>query len=630
MKSQQNTPHQNLFSDFPPIAKKEWQEKIVADLKGADFQKKCVWRALEGFNIDPFYTAEDLSGIPFLDALPGEYPFVRGIAPNDANWKIQQDIEVIDAQVSNRFAHQAIDGGVDTIGFLIANPTSFSHQDLETLIQDIDFSTIGIHLMAGCHSPDVLLSFVDIILSKGISIDKLSVSLGYDPIGDFATYGTFNPGEAKCFRDVGVLIESLKSSAFYKPVTIHSTPYHISGASSVQELAYTLAVGNETLYKLSNLGLEPGLVARHIQFSMDVGSNFFMEIAKLRAARMLWAQIVSAYNISDTSSQKMTLLAKSTAWNKTVYDPYVNILRSTTEALAAVIGGCQSLSLFPFDAIGKTPDSFSYRVARNIQHMLKGESYMDKIMDPAAGAYYIEYLTNTIATEAWKEFQQIEKDGGFIASLHKGTIQKSILGVASKRLQNLESRKTVFVGVNQYPNLEEKVADTIKRLDLGPETPASEITTLTPLRGAKPFEACRLATEFAVKKGAKQPSVFLLPIGNLAMSVARATFSSNFMGCAGFKVLQNNRFNSVNDGVKSALASKADFVVICSSDEEYPELVPQVCQSLKSSSARVIVAGYPKDHIESLQQAGVYDFIHVRSNALETLRRYQKEIGLLA
>ena len=629
MISQQHTPLSSMFSDFPPISKDRWKEKVLADLKGADFTKKCVWKTLEGFEIDPFYTAEDLQNITIPDALPGEFPYVRG-TESSPGWTIQQDIEVIDAQVSNQFARQAIEGGVSSIGFLIANPQSFSNQDLTQLIEDIDFSKVSVHFSAGSESPNLFLSFVDMIMGWNFPIEELSVSLGYDPIGDFATYGIFNPDDEKCFRDIGIMIESLKSSGFYKPVTIQSSPYHLSGASAVQELAYTLAAANETLYKLSNLGLDPATVARHMQFSFDIGSNFFMEIAKLRAARLLWAQIVSAYDGSYPEAQKMTVLAKTTSWNKTVYDPYVNLLRTTTEALSAVIGGCQKLSLLTFDVVGKTPDSFSYRLARNIQHLLKGESYMDKVVDPAAGSYYIETLTDKLAENAWKVFQNIEKEGGFIACLKNGTVQKSIESLQTERKKRLESRKTVFVGVNQYPNLEEQVAESIKRLDLEPETPAAEIETLIPTRGAKAFEACRLATEFFVNKGGKQPVVFLLPIGHLAMSVARSTFSSNFFGCAGFKIIQNNTFKTAEEGVDMAINAKPDFVVVCSSDDEYPSVVAQICSALnaKQSSAKVIVAGYPKEQLDTLTAAGVHSFIHLRTNALEALRNYQKEVGI--
>ncbi len=621
-----------MFSDFSPVSKEAWTQKVLTDLKEADFHKKCVWQTTEGFSVNPFYTAEDTRDMPHTESLPGEYPFVRGTQTSGSGWTIQQDIEVIDAGVSNQFTLQAIEGGAETIGFQINSPQSFSYQDLGRLIEGIDFSNTGVHFMAGSESPNLFLTFIDMIMANNASLEKLRVSLGYDPLGDFATYGIFNPNKAKCFRDIGILIESLKGSAFYKPVTIQSSPYHLSGATAVQELAFTLAAGNETLFELSNLGLDSNSVARRMQFSIDVGSDFFMEIAKLRAARMLWAQIVSAYNATDPEAQKMTLHAKSTLWNKTVYDPHVNILRSTTEALSAVIGGCNSLSLLSFDVVSKTPDSFSYRIARNIQHLLKGECYLDKITDPAAGSYYIEHLTDTLASEAWKLFQTIESEGGFIKSLQNGTIQTQINSVQAQRRKDLETRRTIFVGVNQYPNIAETVAEKIKSLDLEPETPASEIETLTPSRGAKTFEACRLATEFYMNKGGRQPVVFLLPVGHLGMSVARATFSSNFMGCGGFKIIQNNRFGSIQDGLQAALDTGPDFIVVCSSDDEYPEVVPGLCSALKDKQhpAKVIVAGNPKDHIEMLKQAGVYDFIHVRSNVLESLRRYQKELGITA
>jgi methylmalonyl-CoA mutase len=302
------------------------------------------------------------------------------------------------------------------------------------------------------------------------------------------------------------------------------------------------------------------------------------------------------------------------------------MLRGTTESMSATIAGIDSLTVTPFNNAFEKATDFSDRIARNTQILLKEESYFDKIVDPAGGSYYIEILTNSIAEHAWKLFQEIESKGGYIEAFKAGFIQGKVNETANKRNLNIASRREILLGTNQYPNALEK-ADakitaeaitfkTSKRTDAIAEP-------IKPYRGAEQLELLRLKTD----KAKVTPVVFLLAIGDLTMRKARAGFASGFFACAGFKVIDNLGFNTVDEGVKAALDQKASIVVVCSSDDEYPVVATAVFEKL-NGKAITVVAGYPAS-VEELKSKGIKHFIHMKSNLIETLQGFQKELGII-
>ena len=344
---------------------------------------------------------------------------------------------------------------------------------------------------------------------------------------------------------------------------------------------------------------------------------------------------------------QMYIHSTTSAWNKTLFDPYVNLLRSTTEAMSAVIGGTQSLSILPFDTFYKDPDEFSTRLARNQQIILKEEVYLDKVVDPSAGSYYIENLTQLIAEAAWKVFLQVEEKGGMVEAVKAGFVQEIIEKSAAQRLEDIANRRLIQLGTNQYPNLNEEMlgqihfaeedeeleeeiyADEDMEIEDEDEAP-STYKKLVLFGGSDAFDQLRLATEQFVEEGNKKPAVFLFNIGNLAMRKARAMFTTNFFGCAGYEILDNSGFQTVDEGVEAAKASNAEIVVICSSDDEYATLGAEIATKLKAANKEIIlvVAGYPKEILDTLKQAGVEEFIHVRSNLLQTLESFQEKLGI--
>lgn len=309
-------------------------------------------------------------------------------------------------------------------------------------------------------------------------------------------------------------------------------------------------------------------------------------------------------------------------FNQTIYDAHVNLLRSQTEAMSAALAGVDSITVTPFDTPYKTPDDFSERIARNQQFLLKEESHLDKVVDPAGGSYYVETLTASIAAEAWKLLLEVEAAGGFFAAVSNGTVQSAVNASGEKRHSDMARRKEILLGTNQYPNFNEMAADKIVKegCSCGCGEKAGEGTGLSMKRQASDFEALRLATE----RAANRPKVFMLTIGNLAMRLARSQFSANFFGCAGYEIIDNLGFQSVQEGIDAAVAKEADVVVLCSSDDEYAQYAPEAFKAL-AGRAEFVVAGAPAC-TDDLKAAGIENFIHVRSNVLETLQAFNAKL----
>ncbi|MCH5328796.1 MAG: methylmalonyl-CoA mutase small subunit, partial [Coprobacter sp.] len=410
-------------------------------------------------------------------------------------------------------------------------------------------------------------------------------------------------------------------------VSVDAVMLNNAGSYISQELGYALAWGNEWLASLTDAGLSVDEAAKQIKFNFGISSNYFMEIAKFRAARMLWAQIVSAYQPACECATKMKMHAQTSEFNMTVYDAHVNLLRSQTETMSAALAGVDSIAVTPFDVTYKTPDDFSERIARNQQLLLKEESHFDKIVDPGAGSYYIENLTVAIAEQAWKIYLETEDNGGFYEALKKGFVQEQINASSAARHAAIARRKEVLLGSNQFPNFNETAAGKIEKEGNccgchDSHTTAPELATLSFERGASDFEALRLATE----RSGKQPKVFMLTIGNLAMRLARSQFSSNFFACAGYKIIDNLGFETVQAGVDAAVEAKADIVVLCSSDDEYAALAPEAKKAL-GDKAILVVAGAP-ECMEELKAQGIDQFINVRSNVLETLQAFNAKLSI--
>lgn len=669
-------PTENLFEEFPEVTAAEWKAEIEKDLKGGDIGK-LDWKPCEGFAVSPFYTEDDLGAVPYLTGqYPGGFPYARGNETGSNGWKIDEYITAGSVKEANRLALKSLGAGAQSLTFVCEAENGFitgvpveSARDMSALLKDIPLEDIPVHFKCGTAAAGILSLFIIEADKRGIDKKTLRGSVDGDPLKNLALYGSIPGGERGTFEELRSVISYLDNNMpFYRALGVSGHHFHDSGASAVQELAFALSAGVEYLDRLTTLDMSVDRITPHMSFSFSIGSNYFMEIAKLRAARLLWASIVEAYGARKESAEKMSVRTKTSSWNKTVFDPYVNMLRGTVEAMAAAIGGCESINVLPLDSVFERPEEFSRRLARNTQLILKHESYLDRVTDPSGGSYYIERLTDTLAGAAWELFRKVEGLGGLVYALKAGFVQEEIQKTRSERERDLASGRAILLGTNQYPDLREKgpkkrgaaipkkplktgngnhpdtnsIKEYIEYLDekksyIGDILPDNaegdgRMETLRPYRGAEPFEELRFAALKHKKETGVTPSVFLLPVGNPSMRNARASFTANFFGCAGFKILDNPGFDSIDKGVKAALKSKSMIVVICSSDKEYPELAPEICRKIKEGNPeiKVIIAGNPKEHIESLNASGVDGFIHARSNALEMLGRYQEIYGIRA
>jgi len=612
-----------LFSEFPPVTTDEWEEKIKADLKGADYQKKLIWRTDEGFDVKPYYRAEDLQGLEYLQSLPEEYCSSRGNKTIDNKWLIRQDIPIRNVEEANRIALDALNQGADALSFCAIGITK--HKQMNRLLAGIDLSKTNISFMSSRSYPLTLELLIYEIIHRQSDFYKISGSLNFDPISYLLLHGDFYTTKENNFDEAEYLVNTIeKKQLNLRSITINGHYFREAGSTIVQELAFSLASANEYLYELTIRGISIDTVARHLLFSFGTGSNYFLEIAKLRAARYLWAKIVEKYHPEQQKSSEMFIHSTTTLWNKTIYDPYVNMLRTATEGMAAAIGNADSISVAPFDIAFAEPGEFSARIARNQQLILKEEAYLDKVIDPSAGSYFIENLTHSLVVHSWELFLSIEDKGGFIECIKSGFVQDEIEVSCRKKETDIALRKSILVGTNQHPNLAESMLDKISADSdkTDPETP-SKFKKLNLSRVAHSIEKLRLDFEKSVASGRKKPAVYLLTYGDITKRKARANFATGFFGCAGYEVIEPITFKTIEESIKSALESKAEIVVICSSDEEYATIAPTVAQGLKNVNPgiKVIVAGFPKEIIDSLKQTGVDDFIHLGSNLVETLTR---------
>jgi methylmalonyl-CoA mutase len=577
-----NETRPRLFAEFPPVATEEWEREIHKDLGGQDYSKRLLWHTEDGITVRPYYRREDLENIEGLHLAPGEFPYTRGASASNS-WKICQEIDDIDCAAANQAAKAALAGGADEVCFRRALPKTAD--DMARLFSGLDAAKTYFE------TPDAL-ALARVLRDAGAPAAV-----------------RFNP--AWSYDDAASLMHIARPGS--RPIVIPGAAIHESGGTTVQELGFTLAAGISYLNAMIERGIEINSACDDVSFSFAIGTSYFHQIAKLRAFRVLWARVVEAFGgAKDAAAAHIS--ARTARWDKSIYDAHVNILRATTEAMSAAIGGCAALIVGAFDETYRRPDEFSRRLARNTQLILKHEAGLDRVGDPAGGSYFLEWLTDALAREAWTLMQQIEAAGGYAKAEQSGIITEQLAESRDKKEAEIASRRKIFVGTNHYPNLQERMLDRLEEIHQGRFS-----------RGPEIFEDIRLRTERHTVSGGKTPVFLLAEMGDLKMRKARSGFAANFFGCAGFDI----RTESFADAAALAAAASAigaDAVVLCSSDNEYPLLANAAIQALKGTP--LIIAGFPESAIEQLRDYGVTDFIHVRSNAAETLAAWQDRLGV--
>lgn len=705
-----------LFEEFPYPSYEEWRDIVEAQLKGAPFEKKLVTPTYEDINIQPIYRQEDQADWPHLNSQPGFPPYVRGtqaLGHALTPWFVSQELPYRTPAEFNRAIRNDLERGQTAINMVLDKATLFGQDpdeaqvgdvgqgglsiatvdDLATALSRIDLEQVPIFVQASSAALPMTALLMALVRRQGKSTARVRGCIGMDSLQTLVREGTFPRSLSGAYdRMAHLMTWVIKHAPQVRTVMVHSQPYHDGGGSAVQELAFTLATAVEYVRELLARGLSINDVARRTCFSFSIGSNFFMEIAKLRAARLLWAKAVAAFDGSP-EAQKMTLHVRTSAWNKTIYDPYVNMLRTTVEALAGSIGGCDSMHVGPFDEALGLPDEFSRRIARNTQLILMHECRVNKVVDPAGGSWYVESLTDALARKAWALFQEVERKGGMGRALQEGFPQAQVAQTAARRAANIAKRKDIFVGTNMFVNLADnplevsqidyealhkkragyvaryrtsldntsntlvlhKLADileaegdqiiesaieaalagaTLGEIARTLRTGDHVITTVEPIRpqrGMEMFESLRVASGVHRAQTGSRPCVFLANMGPVAQHKARADFAADFFEVGGFEVIGNDGFRTVHKAATAALESDAPVVVICSTDETYPKLVPRLARTIKRKKPEtmIFVAGRPGEYAEQFQAAGVDDFIYLGVDVYDKLFNLQRKLGIV-
>ena len=614
---------ENLFSEFPKVSKEQWKDKTLADLKGADFDKKLVWRTLEGFDLQPYYTREDLKDVSYLKRFESSTLNMEDGSQGPRYWVNREKIVVDDAESANKEAIGALNSGADG---LIFDLTGKEGIDIKKLLNNILPLHCSVSFMADRDAAKLIKEYFTYESENHTEISQLFGSINYDPIRNLTLNGKMADDGFKVLKEI---IEVTDAADRFYGLTINSAQFQNSGSSLVQELAFSLNMAIEYIDRLGKLGIPAEKVIRNMEFSMAVGTNYFLEIAKLRSLRILFYKIAESYGITDYDPGTLNIHSISTGWTKTVYDPYVNMLRNTTEAMSAIIGGCNAITIAPYNDNFERPTKQSKRISRNVSNMLKEESYFDKIVDPSAGSYYIENITDEIIKKAWSLFIDVEKEGGFIQAFISGKIQNQIKETRNSRSKLARQRREIYVGTNQYPNTNERLdPEKIKM----PFPATGEIEVLLQENGASEFEMLRLATDAYARQNGQRPKAYLSLIGpNPTMRTARAQFSAGFIGCGGFEIVDGIITESIEDAVQKAFDQNAEITVICGSDEDYATLGIEFAKKFKKAKKDGILAaaGYPEDALDDLKKAGVDEFIHLRADIITTLTSFQQKLNII-
>jgi methylmalonyl-CoA mutase len=701
---------------FPANSPEEWRVAADALLKGAPFDKVMRTATPEGITLEPIYRREVLDGLPLAAENPGQGSYLRGtsaIGYRAKSWDIAQELPYGDAAAFNRALLSDLARGQNAVNVLLDLATMNGQDpdtatcgevgacglsiaclaDLQRAFRHVLPQAVAFHFQSGCGGLAIEALFIAWLRRAKVDFASVRGGLHLDPVGTLAGSGRLPTAIEQIFDEMATLAAY---NALHLPefaaAGASGLPYHCAGASATQELGAVLATGAAYLRAMLERGVDIDSAARQIRFTLSIGGNFFMELAKLRAARPLWANIVRAFGGSDEAA-KMRLHARTGLYNKTIHDPHVNMLRTTTEALSAVVAGVDSLCVGAFDECVRAPDEFSRRIARNTQIILQEECELTAVADPAGGSWFVEWLTDQVARKSWEEFQSIEAEGGIAAALTKGSIQARIAATRKEREKGLAQRRVSLVGTNQYPNVAEKLLSSelpdykalqakrardladhrvtadheadvaimqqlealvgahdrqvlpllveavehgatigeITRALRGHAGEAPVVEALPNTRLAVSYEVLRAASTAYRLKNGHGPRIHLATLKALRRHKARADFIRAFFETGGFEVHTADGADDAAAAASAALASGAGVVVICGHDEDYPVLVPDVIRAIKASGKEisVLLAGHPGEHEAAFREAGLDDFVFVKSNNLETNRKYLSLLGAL-
>lgn len=707
---------EKLLSEFPRATPEQWRAAAEALLKGAPFEKKLITPTYEGINLQPIYGPESVAHLPFAGEFPGAGSGVRGGRASGnllLGWEVSQELPLPTPDEFNQAAlhdlkcgqselnipldlatmagadpDTAVPGEVGACGLSLS-----TLEDMERAFAGIELGMISIYLRVGASALPASALFLALTRKRGIELKDLRGCIEVDPLGMLAWGGDLPISLDLAYQEMASLTRfAIDNAPNLQTVAIQGHAYHNAGASATQELACVLATAVEYVRELQMRGIGINESAGRIRFALSAGSHFFMEVAKFRAARQVWAQAIRAMG-GDEDAQRMHLHVRTSTFNKSLLDPHTNMLRATTEAFSAVVGGCDGLHVGPFDEVIRPPDEFSRRIARNTQTILAEECDLNQVIDPAGGSWFVENLTNEVARGAWEIFQKIEGRGGMEKALVAGVPQSKIAETARKRDADLARRRSVMVGTNQYPNGREnlldrrvpdyveiqqrrakEIADFRTQAEAGADTdvlnklsillesrPGAALaaavdavlqgatigeitrtlrandhahTKVAPLRiyrAAQSFERLRLSSKRYEEDHGTPPLLFQANIKPSRFYRGRADWTTGFFEVGGFKVLADADFETVDEAIDAAAKSGAKIVVLTSTDDTYAELAASFAQSLKKQEPGItlLLAGAPGENERAWREAGIDEFVNIASNALDLLTSLLKKIGVL-
>lgn len=700
------------LDEFTPPTYDEWKEACIALLKGAPFEKKMYTKTYEGITFDPMYFRKDTEDILPKASFPGMGDFLRGAQENGyvgKPWGIAQSCDETLPRENNELLRHEQEKGSTIYNIRLDRATLAARDvrkaevpgdegvsvttmdDMHVLLDGLKLDEFPLYIYAGASALPLLSLTMGTLKASGRDLKKLQGFIGADPIGELAGHGTNVVSLEKLYDEMAICVKWVMEHApGLKTVFVRSDVFSRGGANDVQEAAYTIAMAVSYIRAMRQRGIGIDDAAKQIVFGFSMGANFFLQIAKLRALRPIWAQIVEAFGGSK-EAQRMHIHAKPALFFKTVYDPYVNMLRNTTEIFSGVVGGVDSFESSPFDEPIRKGDEFSRRIARNVQIILQEEFGLLQPIDPAGGSWAVETLTKQMKEKIWEEFQAIEAKGGIVPALQAGYPQEAISAMLESRLKAAELRRDRIVGNNMYPNMTEKLLDprpedvaelkkqrtadveaylsdmdeAFKNEKLmalkaageacadaaieaaqagatiaeiadalhGDSQEAERVVPIAPHRWSERFEALRKTTEEYRDKHQDNVKIFLANMGPIPQHKARADFTTGFLQVGAFEVLTNNGFPTVDEAAAAAKESGADAVVICSTDATYPDIVPQLAPKLHAvlPQATVFLAGAaPKELLDTYKEAGIDEYISVRANCYQILQLLQKKKGMIA
>ncbi len=587
-----NTLPDSLFQEFPAVNRDEWKKRATAELKETPYEK-IVWKTPDGFELEPWYSRE--SEKEFLRIPPGK---------SSNSWTNCRLITVTDPAEANGVAMKSFACDVSAIEFRITDPHLCSLENLTALLSGIELSALPVYfsgnLPPAADLLETLAALPGFTKNEGGLLAPLPLSSEMDDVA------------------FGKHLDTLPLFRIFQADTI---PFHERGATPAQEIALALAGASELFNRFTDAGLTAGRIAAAMEIVLPVGTSHFAELAKPRAIRYLLGHLLKAYGADPSALPR--LFAKTSRRNISLLDPYTNVLRLTTEAASAILGGYETLQTGAFDNGLSVENDLAERITGNIHLILRSEATLDRVIDPAAGSNYIESLTGRLAETAWDIFKRIEAAGGLNAAMESGMVGTMLDSAAALEKKELGSRKKTLIGVNRYPwPLTPEQNDRIEALESAIEAGLETSATAS-------YELMRLKTIASAKSG-RAPSVFIWTIGDPGISFRQAAFCEDFFKCGGFTI-SGTASLPVEEASYATLRQQApDIVVLCIADKDPVPQAEPICNALRRLGPGIItvMAGRPPQGHEKLLEAGLDSFIYTGVNVLEMLETYQRKTGV--